>query len=57
MTAFFENRHIFSLNMRGFLCLMAMKFCRIVKTVSTQLPVKKNLQILLKSSTEHAPKI
>ena len=41
---------------QGSFCLMAMKFCKIVKTVSTELLVKKNLQILLRSTTEHAPK-
>ena len=35
---------------------MTMKFYRIVKTVSTQLSVKKNLQIFSKVCTEHAPK-
>ena len=33
-----------------------MKYCRDVKSISTQLLVKKNLQVLLKSSTEHVPK-
>ena len=33
---------------------MAMKFCRVVQTINTQLPMRKNLQIIPISSTEHA---
>ena len=51
---FWKSRYF--LFKQGFLCLVAMKFCRVVKTINTQLLVKKNLQILLRSSTEHAPK-
>ena len=40
----------------GFFCLMVMKFCGRVKAISTQLLIKKNLQILLKSSAGHALK-
>ena len=35
---------------------MAIKFCWVVKAISSQLLVKKNLQIFLMSSAEHAPK-
>ena len=42
---------------QGFLCLIVTKFCRAVKIISTQLLVKKNWQLLLSSSAEHAPKI
>ena len=35
---------------QSLLCLIAIKFCRVVKTISTQLLVKKNWQILLKST-------
>ena len=41
---------------QGSFCLMAMKFCKIVKTVIIELLVEKNLQILLRSTTEHALK-
>ena len=38
--AFFENQQYFLLK-QGLLCLMAIKFCRVVRTISTRLLVKK----------------
>ena len=46
----------FFLVKQGFICLMATKFGRVLKHMNSQLLMKENFQIFLKSGTEHAPK-
>ena len=55
-TIFEEKILTYFLLKHGSFCLMAMKFCKIVKTVIIELLLEKNSQILPRSTTEHAPK-
>ena len=41
---------------QGFLCLMAMKIRRVVKTINSQVLMKKNLKFFPNPGNEHAPK-
>ena len=46
----------FFLVRQGFVCLMATKFGGVGKNIISQLLMKKNFQIFLKSGTEHVSK-
>ena len=53
-SSFLNSRYF--LLMQGFLCLVAMQFCRVVEAINIQLLMKKSLQIIQKSMTEHVQK-